>query len=55
MVRGGEVSNPATAAPKVQRVRTFLELQGRDRRILAIALQTVGSKGYDGFSIAVVE
>jgi hypothetical protein len=31
-----------------------LEQLGRDPRLIATAIQTVGSKGYDGFALAVV-
>ena len=55
VVRDGEVANADSPDPSVQGVRTFLTLQGRDPRLRATALQTVGSKGYDGFSIAWVE
>jgi hypothetical protein len=35
-------------------VRRFLELTAREPRLSATAIQTVGLKGYDGFSLAVV-
>ena len=40
--------------PDVQGVRRFNELLASDPRISATAVQTVGSKGYDGFAIALV-
>jgi predicted O-methyltransferase YrrM len=33
-------------------VRRFLELVATEPRVSATAIQTVGSKGYDGFAIA---
>jgi hypothetical protein len=35
-------------------VRSFLELLAADSRLTTTAVQTVGSKGWDGFSISVV-
>jgi predicted O-methyltransferase YrrM len=52
VVRGGEVSNAASVDPKVRGVRQFCELMAQEPRLSATAIQTVGSKGYDGFAIA---
>ena len=52
VVRGGEVANGAAADPKVQGVRRFCEQIGQEPGLSATAIQTVGSKGYDGFAIA---
>jgi predicted O-methyltransferase YrrM len=52
IVRSGEVINAASDDPKVQGVRRFNELLAGEQRITATAMQTVGSKGYDGFVIA---
>jgi predicted O-methyltransferase YrrM len=54
VVRDGAVADSASEDPKVQGVRTFLEATGQNRRLIATALQTVGSKGHDGFSLALV-
>lgn len=54
VVRGGLVADPASDDPNVQGVRQFIDLLAADPRISATAIQTVGSKGYDGFVIAVV-
>jgi hypothetical protein len=35
-------------------VRRFLELVSNEPRVTATAVQTVGSKGYDGFAMVVV-
>jgi hypothetical protein len=35
-------------------VRRFIEMLAAERRVSATAIQTVGSKGYDGFALAVV-
>ena len=54
VVRKGEVANPQSADPRVQGVRRFLELAAADERLRGTAVQTVGSKGYDGFALFVV-
>ena len=54
VVRKGEVANLATSDPHVQGVQKALAMLAQDKRILSTALQTVGSKGYDGFSLALV-
>src|SRR5262249_10253501 len=54
VVRGGAVIDPASADPRVQGVRRFNELLAAEPRVSATAIQTVGSKGYDGFAIALV-
>ena len=38
----------------IQGVRRFNELVSREPRVSATAVQTVGSKGYDGFAVLVV-
>ena len=40
--------------PSAAGVRTFLELLAAEPRVSATAIQTVGSKGYDGFALALV-
>ncbi|MEW2547726.1 O-methyltransferase [Streptomyces sp. NPDC047002] len=52
VVRGGAVADARTADPGVRGIREFLELTGRNPRLSATAVQTVGAKGYDGFSLA---
>jgi predicted O-methyltransferase YrrM len=54
VVRNGAVIDAASDDPMVQGVRRFLELLAAERRVNATAIQTVGSKGYDGFTLAVV-
>ncbi len=43
-----------SADPGVQGMRQFMDLVAADHRVSATAIQTVGSKGYDGFALAVV-
>lgn len=52
VVRGGRVVDPSSTDPDVQGVREFLHAMGSDPRLDATALQTVGSKGWDGFAVA---
>jgi predicted O-methyltransferase YrrM len=54
VVRDGKVIDAGISDASVKGVRRFNELLARDRRVSATAIQTVGSKGYDGFAIAVV-
>jgi predicted O-methyltransferase YrrM len=53
-VRNGAVIDAASADPSVQGVRRFNAALAAEPRVTATALQTVGSKGYDGFAIAIV-
>ncbi|MGX1828283.1 O-methyltransferase [Paenibacillus taichungensis] len=52
IVRDGEVINADSTDSRVQGVQSFLKLIADNPRLEATALQTVGSKGYDGFVIA---
>jgi predicted O-methyltransferase YrrM len=54
VIRNGEVANAGTTDPAVQGMRRFLEMAAAEPRVNATAIQTVSSKGYDGFSIALV-
>jgi len=54
VVRKGAVVDTSSADPHVQGVRQFNELLAADPRLSATVIQTVGSKGYDGFAMALV-
>ncbi|MFD0265378.1 O-methyltransferase [Streptomyces sp. NPDC127106] len=54
VVREGAVVDGSSADPRVQGVRRFAELIAEHPRLTATALQTVGSKGYDGLVLALV-
>jgi len=54
VIRHGEVANPTSQDPAVQGVRRANEAMARSPRVSATAVQTVGSKGYDGFAVALV-
>ena len=52
VVRKGELANAASDDPNVRGMRAFLEALASDRRVSATGIQTVGTKGYDGFVLA---
>jgi predicted O-methyltransferase YrrM len=54
VVRNGAVIDPESRDEMVCGVRKFNNVMAAEKRVSATALQTVGSKGYDGFAIAVV-
>jgi predicted O-methyltransferase YrrM len=54
VVRDGNVINAVSDDPSVQGVRRALAMMADDPRLSTTALQTVGSKGYDGLAIALV-
>jgi predicted O-methyltransferase YrrM len=54
VVRKGAVLDPASEDASVQGIRRFNELLAAEPRVSATAIQTVGSKGYDGLAIALV-
>jgi predicted O-methyltransferase YrrM len=54
VVRDGEVTEARSADPDVVGVRRMFELMAREPRLSATGIQTVGSKGWDGFALAVV-
>jgi predicted O-methyltransferase YrrM len=54
VVRKGAVTDPASTDPNVRGVQLFYERLAAEPRVSATAIQTVGSKGYDGFALAYV-
>ena len=54
VVRGGAVADEASDDPMVLGTRRMMDLVAAEPRLDATALQTVGSKGYDGFLVALV-
>lgn len=54
VIREGEVINESSDDPRVIGVRRFFDLLAEEPRMTATAIQTVGSKGYDGFVIGIV-
>ena len=49
-----EVTDPRLGEGGVQGLRRFYELLASDPRVSTTAIQTVGSKGHDGFALALV-
>jgi len=54
VVRDGKVADGASEDPSVRGTREALEFIAAEPRLTGTAVQTVGSKGYDGFALAVV-
>jgi predicted O-methyltransferase YrrM len=55
VVRDGELCNESSTDEKVIGVRKFIEGMGKLETIESTALQTVGIKGYDGFTLSIVK
>jgi predicted O-methyltransferase YrrM len=54
VVRKGAVVDAASDDPNVRGMRRFFDTLAAEKRVSATVLQTVGSKGYDGFALALV-
>ena len=54
VIRDGRVTDPDSDDPSIQGIRRFMDLLAAEPRIDATAIQTVGSKGYDGFAMGLV-
>ncbi|MFB5675885.1 O-methyltransferase [Paenibacillus terreus] len=54
VIREGEIINKHSTDPRIHGVRAFYDLLADEPRINATAMQTVGSKGYDGFVLGLV-
>ncbi len=54
VIRKGAIADAKSTDENVRAIRKFNEMLASERRVTATTLQTVGSKGYDGFAIAVV-
>jgi predicted O-methyltransferase YrrM len=54
VIRKGAVADASSSDPAVLGVRRLNRMIATEPRISATAIQTVGSKGYDGFTIAQV-
>ncbi|MET9075938.1 O-methyltransferase [Streptomyces sp. NPDC004232] len=52
VVRGGRVADPDSTDPDVIGTRAAIDLIATHPRLSGTALQTVGTKGYDGFALA---
>jgi predicted O-methyltransferase YrrM len=54
VVRDGRVVDAALDDANVRGTRAVIEAMGAEPRVSATAVQTVGTKGYDGFAMALV-
>lgn len=54
ITRSGRVLEPAADDQQARAVRDMLEMMGSHRRLDTAAIQTVGTKGWDGFAVALV-
>jgi len=55
VVRDGTLADATSPDPAVRAQRRLHEMLAADPRVDATTIQTVGSKGYDGFTIALVD
>jgi len=54
VVRAGELANEQNDDPKIVAQRRLHEMIAAESRVSGTTIQTVGSKGYDGFTVALV-
>jgi predicted O-methyltransferase YrrM len=55
IARFGRVLDPAPDDLQARAVRDMLDMMGANPRLEAAAIQTVGTKGWDGFAVAIVK
>lgn len=55
VVRGGAVADADSGNEAVEGARRLIDMLAAEPRLDATVIQTVGSKGYDGFALAVVK
>jgi len=54
VVRAGGIIDASHTDDRVQGTRALYEMMATEKRITVTAVQTVGSKGHDGFAMAIV-
>jgi predicted O-methyltransferase YrrM len=54
VIRHGRIAQADSEDPDVIGLRTFFDMLASDKRLSSTAVQTVGSKGWDGFSLTLV-
>jgi predicted O-methyltransferase YrrM len=54
VIREGGVIEADSHDPSIRGTRRMFDMLAQDRRLDTTAIQTVGSKGYDGFVMAIV-
>lgn len=55
VVRAGELADEDSTDPRVQGMRRFHQLLAAEPRASATTIQTVGEKGYDGFTLVLLD
>ena len=55
IARHGRVLDPAPSDAQAHAVRDMIEMMGAHPRLDTAAIQTVGTKGWDGFAVALVD
>ena len=55
IARFGRVLDPRADDLQARAVRDMLEMMGENPRLDTAAIQTVGTKGWDGFALALVK
>ncbi|WP_175989291.1 O-methyltransferase [Bacillus sp. Marseille-Q1617] len=55
VVRGGKVTDTASEDENIKGIREFVDILSENERIDSTAIQTVGTKGYDGFVFSIVK
>jgi len=55
VIRDGAVIDASSEDAGIQGIRRFNEMAAKEKRVSTTAIQTVGSKGYDGFAMALVK
>jgi predicted O-methyltransferase YrrM len=55
VVRDGAIADSETHDPSVRGMQRLHELLADEPRVTATTIQTVGSKGYDGFTLALIQ
>ncbi len=51
VVRDGAVADDKNTDPSIAGIRRMHEMLAKEPRVTATAVQTVGAKGYDGFTL----
>jgi predicted O-methyltransferase YrrM len=54
-VREGEIIDASSTDRSIEGTRRFFDMLAAEPRLSATAIQTVGSKGWDGFAFAIVD
>lgn len=54
VVRDGKLADRRTDDANVRGMQEFMDALATDQRVVATTIQTVGAKGYDGFTLATV-